>query len=123
MTKGETYTSNLLTIDVKNEENQISIIWSGRSKDKNPSYFLTPILTKVLDRSNQEGKKVIMDFRSLEYMNSSTITPIIKILERVRNGKSEVLIQYKKSLKWQELTFCALEVFQTKDQRVLIEGI
>jgi hypothetical protein len=56
-------------------------------------------------------------------MNSSTITPIIKILERAKKGKMNVTIQYDKLLKWQDLSFSALKIFQTKDKRVEIKGM
>jgi hypothetical protein len=32
-------------------------------------------------------------------------------------------VLYDKSLKWQELNFSAIEIFQTKDQRIQIKGI
>lgn len=123
MEKSKKYTNKLLTLAVKEDSNSISIEWQGRSKERNPSIFLTPILTRILERSKIESKKIIMDFTKLEYMNSSTITPIIKILERMKKGSNHILIQYGKALKWQELTFAALEAFQTDDQRVKIEGI
>jgi hypothetical protein len=122
MEKTEKHSSKLLVIDVREDDSRIYLDWKGRSKDKNPAYFLTPILTKALDKSKRENKDMVMDFRHLEYMNSSTITPIIKILERVKNGQSKVNILYDKTLKWQELTFCALEVFQTEDHRIVIEA-
>ena len=64
-----------------------------------------------------------MDFRELDYMNSSTITPIIKVLERAKNGKAQITILYKNSLKWQELNFTALEIFGTDDDRLKIKGL
>jgi len=56
-------------------------------------------------------------------MNSSTITPIIKILERAKSGMTKITIFYQKSLKWQELNFSALEIFKTKDNRLEIKGL
>jgi hypothetical protein len=55
-------------------------------------------------------------------MNSSTITPIIKTLERAKRGKTRVTVTYLKSLKWQDVIFSALEIFRTKDGRVEIKG-
>jgi len=55
-------------------------------------------------------------------MNSSTITPIIKILERAKRGSTHVTVLYDKSLKWQDLIFSALTIFTTKDKRVEIRG-
>jgi hypothetical protein len=69
------------------------------------------------------NKRIIMDFQRMSYMNSSTITPIIKILERAKNGMTKITIFYQKSLKWQELNFSALEIFKTKDNRLEIKGL
>jgi hypothetical protein len=77
----------------------------------------------LLRRSNDLKKRIILDFQKLDYMNSSTITPIIKILERAKRGKTQVTVLYKKILKWQDLSFSALEIFQTKDKRVEIKGL
>jgi hypothetical protein len=122
MSKTEKYTNNLLNISVVEENDQIRMHWSGKSIDRKPSIFLTPILIKVLKRSIDREKRMILDFCEIEYMNSSTITPIIKILERARRSKVGVTVEYLANLKWQELIFSALEIFQTKDQRILIQG-
>jgi hypothetical protein len=65
---------------------------------------------------------MMLDFRGLSYMNSSTLTPIIKILERARVGDGRVTIAYSRSQKWQEVSFSALVIFQTKDGRIEIRG-
>ena len=53
----------------------------------------------------------------------NTITPIIKILERAKRSKGYVTVECLDSLKWQQLIFSALEIFQTKDKRIIIQGI
>ena len=69
------------------------------------------------------NKRITMDFQNLSYMNSSTITPIIKILDRAKKGMNKITITYQKALKWQELNFTALEVFRTEDNRLEIKGL
>jgi hypothetical protein len=44
-------------------------------------------------------------------MNSSTVTPIVKQIEKARQSKRKLEIHYKSNLKWQELSFSALRVF------------
>jgi len=122
MSKTEKFTNNLLNISITEESDHIRMQWSGKSVDRKPSIFLTPLLIKVLKKSVDKEKRMIMDFCDIEYMNSSTITPIIKILERARRSKAGVTVEYLASLKWQDLIFSALEIFQTKDKRILIHG-
>jgi hypothetical protein len=56
-------------------------------------------------------------------MNSSTITPIIKVLERAKRGTTPISLLYQRAVKWQDLSFSALGIFETKDRRVTIEGL
>lgn len=122
MSKTEKYTNDLLNISVTEESDHIRMHWSGKSIARKPSIFITPILIKVLKGSIEREKRMILDFCDIEYMNSSTITPIIKILERARRSKVGVTVEYLVALKWQDLIFSALEIFQTKDRRILIQG-
>ena len=123
MKKPELFTNKFLTIQVVEHENSIDVSWKGKSVDREPSKFISPILVKVLQMAGDLNKRIIMDFQSMSYMNSSTITPIIKILERAKSGMTKITIFYQKSLKWQELNFSALEIFKTKDNRLEIKGL
>lgn len=123
MGERESFVSNLLRIELQENSDSIVAFWTGKSVDRNPGKFITPILVDLLRRSNDFKKRIILDFQKLDYMNSSTITPIIKILERAKRGKAQVTVLYKKILKWQDLSFSALEIFQTKDKRVEIKGL
>ena len=111
MENTESFVSDLLKIEV--EENNDSIIskWTGKSINRNPGKFITPILVNILKKSSDRNKRIILDFRELNYMNSSTITPIIKVLERAKRGSIKVTVLYEKNLKWQDLSFTALEIF------------
>lgn len=119
----ESFISNLLRIEVQEDNDSIVAYWSGKSVDRNPGKFITPILVGILNKSSDLKKRIILDFQELDYMNSSTITPLIKILERAKRGKAQVTVLYKKLLKWQDLSFSALEIFQTRDKRVEIKGL
>ena len=123
MKKPELFTNNFLTIQVVEHKDTIDVRWEGKSIDREPSKFISPILVKVLEMASDLNKRIIMDFQSMSYMNSSTITPIIKILERAKKGMTKITIFYQKSLKWQELNFSALKIFKTKDNRLEIKGL
>jgi len=123
MIKPEKYTNKYLSIEVIEHETTIDVKWEGKSIDREPSKFISPILVKVLEMASALNKRITMDFQSLSYMNSSTITPIIKILDRAQKGMTKITIIYRKTLKWQELNFSALEVFRTEDNRLEIKGL
>ena len=123
MIKPEKYTNQYLSIEVIEHETTIDVKWEGKSIDREPSKFISPVLVKVLQMAGALNKRITMDFQSLSYMNSSTITPIIKILDRAQKGMTKITIIYRKTLKWQELNFSALEVFRTEDNRLEIKGL
>jgi hypothetical protein len=119
----ETFVSNLLKLELEEKKDAIKISWSGKSIDREPGKFITPILVNAIRRSSGLNKRIVLDFRELAYMNSSSITPVIKILERAKRGRTQIRVVYRKSLKWQHLSFSALEIFRTKDRRVEIKGM
>jgi len=114
----DVYKNNDLTLEITETPGAIEIFFIGRSTDREPGNFLNPIFNELLDKN----KKILMNFNKMEYMNSSTITPILKVLDKVKNSTGEIKIVYPKDLKWLELTFSALEIFQTDDKRIEIIG-
>lgn len=120
MSEPKVYSSQALTIQVTEEGGKASLVWTGKSNEREPGKFITPILSGILEKT--PGVEMTLDFQNLEYMNSSTITPIIKMLDAAKKGQAKVRIVYKKTLKWQELSFSALTIFKTEDGRIRIEG-
>jgi hypothetical protein len=123
MEKQKRYSNKNLALRLFENKNTIEVLWEGKSTEREPANFLSPILAKVLNRAASKSKRITMDFRELSYMNSSTITPVIKILERAKKSKTKITIFYQKSLNWQELNFSALEIFNTENNQIQIKGL
>jgi hypothetical protein len=121
MSDPKKHTSNLLTLEEMQGQDAITLNWIGRSRDRNPSEFVMPVFEEML--AGASGRPIIMDFTNLEYMNSSTLTPVIKMLDKVKRTDQKLQIIYKKNLKWQDLSFSGLEVFNTADKRIEIKGV
>ena len=119
----QTYQQHTLTLELHDEGEAISLVWSGRSTGREPGVFIVPVLSRALEMGRSQNKPLVLDFQSMAYMNSSTITPIIRLLGKAMRTANKVCVIYKKELKWQELSFTALEVFQTPDQRIEIRGV
>jgi hypothetical protein len=118
----QTYTNDQLRIDVSEETEAVTLRFLGKSILRDPNQFVMPILLKSLADANGTKRRLVMDFRELSYMNSSTLTPVIKVLERARVGEGKITIAYRKSLKWQDISFSALVIFRTPDGRIEIAG-
>ena len=122
MTHRETYASGLLIMEIEEGDSSIEITFLGKSTEREPGKFITPVLTEVIQNSRKYNKVISMNFLKLEYMNSSTITPIIRMLESTKKSTENISILYDKSKKWQDLCFTALKIFETKDSRIKITG-
>jgi hypothetical protein len=119
----QSFQQNALTLELREEETTVSLLWSGRSTVREPSPFIVPVLSRAVELGRTQNKRLVLDFQSMAYMNSSTITPIIRLLGRAMRTVNKVCVIYRKDLKWQELSFTALEIFQTADQRIEIRGV
>ncbi|MBI3396254.1 MAG: hypothetical protein HY042_10500 [Spirochaetia bacterium] len=116
------FSEEQLRLEVSDSGDAVIICWQGRSTQRNPNHFIVPVLAESVRRGTEQGKSVIWDFRQLEYMNSSTITPVIKTLETAKKGSARVSVIYNKLKRWQDLSFSALRIFETKDGRIQVRG-
>ena len=116
----ETITEGALEINRSQTDDALVLSFSGKSIVRDPAEFLQPLLLGALSEAEEAGIRLLLDFRGLTYMNSSTFTPLIKVLEKARLGDQAVIVWYDSEQKWQEVSFAALKIFATKDQRIRI---
>lgn len=122
MTNNEQIRRDNLAIDISEDADSIRLEWRGRSTDREPGIFLLPHLERIMERCAAGKRSLILDFRNMEYMNSSTITPISKVLELGKEGNLAIRLIYDRKTKWQELCFSALRIFETEDKRIVVAG-
>ncbi len=118
----EKFVEGPLMLELEEGAKSVSVVWRGRSIARDPGSFIVPILTRALEAGEKTNKRVVLDFRALEYLNSSTLTPVIRIIEQANRGQASMSVLYNGSLKWQALAFSALHLFGTSDSRVSIQG-
>ena len=118
----QNFTRDQLRMELSEEGEVRTIRFFGKSMLRDPNEFILPVFLSALDDANRENKRLVLDFRELAYMNSSTLTPLIKILERARVEEGSITVLFRKNLKWQEISFSALVIFQTTDRRIEIKG-
>jgi hypothetical protein len=111
-----------LVIDVQDAQGELRLVWSGRSTDRDPGKFLMPIFQDLLERVRGDPKRITMDFTKVEYMNSSTFAPIVKLLDMARRSVASITLEYTQSRKWQTLSFSALRTFETPDGRIAVRA-
>jgi hypothetical protein len=103
------YQADDLTIESLHQSELLVVRWLGRSEDKDPSRTLQPVLDAVCEQFHG-GQAVEFDFRGLEYVNSSTIRPILGLVQRASSSSSSVRVLYDEGKTWQRMSFRAIGV-------------
>ncbi len=116
------YVEGDLALEVSQSPGEVRVVWRGKSADREPGRFLVPALSALLGEARSAGAQLVLDFTALEYMNSSTFTPVVKILDEARRGGVRIALEYSQRKKWQALSFSALRTFETPDGSVSVLG-
>ena len=111
-----------LTLELTRSPGELRLAWRGKSADREPGRFLMPVLADALERARVERVPLALDFSELDYMNSSTFTPVVKALDESRRLSVPLVLEYSLSRKWQALSFSALRTFETLDGRIKVRG-
>src|SRR5689334_6159215 len=99
-TNAEKFTEGPLTLEL-DDADSVTVVWRGRSVARDPGEFVLPVLSRALEMGEKLNKRVVLDFRGLEYLNSSTLTPVIRVLEQAKRGRASMSVLYDSKLKWQ----------------------
>lgn len=118
-----TYKDNQLKLNVEEIDNCIHFALKGKSLGQEPDKFIIKLLEYIIEYSGEKHSRVILDFRLLTFINSSTLTPFIRVLETAQESPNHIEVLYRKGLDWQDKIFSALRIFQTKDKRINIHGV
>ena len=101
---------------------ELRVAWSGRSADRDPARFLGPLLGELVEACRKAQARLRLDFVALEFMNSSTFTPIVRAIDLARRAGVAIALEYAQAKKWQALSFSALRTFETSDGSVAVLG-
>jgi hypothetical protein len=116
------YAQGELTLELSRSPTELRLAWRGKSADREPGRFLMPVLNEALAKAKAEAVPLALDFTGLDYMNSSTFTPVVKALDESRRLAVPLVLEYSLSRKWQALSFSALRTFETLDGRIKVRG-
>lgn len=98
----------------------VTVKWMGRSESRNPSEHINPFFDVLL--GSVKGKNLEIDFCSLQYMNSSTVPPIIRLVKSCSENQIPTIVYYNKDSEWQSASFKPLKVVCTTLKNVKVEG-
>lgn len=112
--------SDALRIDIRRSAVDIELKWHGQSTSRRPGDALSPFFGEVLTQT--AGRKLVVDFRGLEFMNSSTVRPIIDFLDKARNVAPAIEVRYHSTVTWQRLSFKVVEALAKQWANVTFES-
>ena len=97
---------------VVNQEGDTTVLrWFGRSEFRNPSDVLNPYFDVLLP---QLVGKLTVDFKKLDFMNSSTFPAVLYFLKKCDESGLQTTLLYDASSEWQEASFRPIKIIVTK---------
>lgn len=113
-----------LEIQVRREGGEeLRLIWSGAIHSADPGDYLDPYLDLLIDSAKAENLRIICDFSRLEYMNSSSIPPLIHLLRECGEREIHAEFFYDSTRRVQTAAFRALDVIARKSSFTSVKGI
>jgi anti-anti-sigma regulatory factor len=120
----ETHMDNLklddLEIVITNGDPTI-IKWLGISQSRKPEVTLNPFFEELAQSLGNVA--VIVDFTELEYMNSSTVSPIIMLCKKFNEKGIATTIRYSGTSDWQAATFKGLSTLAKVMKNIQVEAV
>lgn len=102
---------------------QLRLAWIGSIHSADPGDYLDPYFDLVIDAAKADGLRIICDFSKLEYMNSSSIPPLIHLLRECGDQEITAEFLYDASRKVQTASFRALDVIARKSTFTSVTGV
>jgi hypothetical protein len=108
-----------LTILVSRAKGSASVTWLGVSDSRNPGAFLNPIVQRLVDELKE--CTVTVDFTRMEFMNSSTVAPIINLIKRLNANRIDAVVLFKND-DWQRTHLRCMQTITRVLKHVRVEG-
>ena len=92
------YRQDNLAVALERSRDTATLAWKGVSDNRYPGQFLNPIIDELVNEL--QNLEVTIDLRELEYMNSSTVTPLISLVKRLDVNSKLVRVLFLE-VEWQ----------------------
>lgn len=109
--ENQTLTLDELQIRFTIVEGKSIITWHGTSEIQDPAASIGGFLRSLIPSITNQ--RVTMDFRSLEYMNSATLQPLLQIMREYNVASIFTEIIYDAEVEWQRIIFRSVAAIST----------
>lgn len=97
-----------------------AMIWKGKSDFRDPAAHLMPFIDEFLKTFS--GNELAIDFKQIEFMNSSTFRPIIHLLKCLNEREIKTTAVYNEKEHWQNISFKAFKTLAMTMKHVEVRG-
>lgn len=115
------YNNLTIKVELEKDNNLVRVLWSGVSDDVSPGKIITPFLSSIADTIGTN--KLSIELYDLEFINSSTVPPIVHFIKYCSQKKIEIIIIYSNSKEWQKMSFKSFETFALVYKNLAIKAI
>lgn len=117
----ENFEHGSLKIELSKRGRYVTMTWLGQSDDRNPAESLMPYLNGLI--GDLKETRLTIDFTKLEYMNSSTVPPIVQLLKTLDVNEIQTVITYDAQSHWQRASFKGLSATSLMMKNITVEGV
>ncbi|MBN2196935.1 MAG: anti-sigma factor antagonist [Polyangiaceae bacterium] len=119
MTEPSRFENADLAIVLSETDDEVTVSLLGSSDARDPEEFLQPVFQRVM--RHIEGRSLIIDLTSLEFMNSSTVSPIIALVKTLDSRKVETRVRFGVE-EWQQVHLRCMRTITRMLGHVQVEG-
>lgn len=115
----ELFKSDRLTISHASTHLRYTLFWTGECDFRNPGETLGPTLRGVLPELRD--RRLVLDFRGLNFMNSSSVSPILMFVKAACSRGIPVHLVYNVNLSWQRTTASSMRALGQSLRQLTVE--
>jgi hypothetical protein len=94
------------------------LTWRGELTLQDPGAQIGPFLDGCLQGAG--GRRVILDFTAMGFMNSSSLVPIIACVKRAAEMNLSCELRYNKAVGWQRVSYNSMTVLCKRTPKVTV---
>jgi hypothetical protein len=99
-----------LKVEARVETDETVLHWTGRSGARDPAQDLLPYLEGVVAWGKQRGNRIALHVEKTEFLNSSTLAVVMRMLRQALALEVKVAIYYDGTVLWQRFAFPPMAV-------------
>ena len=96
-----------------------TLFWRGECDFRDPTEALGPTLRGVLPELRD--RRLVLDFRGLNFMNSSSVSPILMFIKAACSRGIPVHLVYNVNLSWQRTTASSMRALSRSLRNLSVE--